>query len=205
MHPVDEILDKRTHSVRGTGSPISQLNNLRHAWNKMEGTIGPFPARVIYATTKWDTVAANEYADYDHAEDEFVRTLSDAVSLGDMPTSVIHFDGSCERARHIVSRLLSMPSHDLYLARRDRVFESLLQQDISQLKLRFTGLTKEAAQYVLDFLSLVGVVFSTIIDSTALTEKRHYFSPPGPKRRQYPDFGSDCTCSESTLGTCKLA
>ena len=99
----------------------------------------------------------NEYAEYDHAEKEFVKTLSDAVPLGDLPTSVIKFDRSCEGARHIVSRLLSISSDDSCRARRDRAFENLLQQDITQLKLRFTKLRKEDAQYALDFLSLVGV------------------------------------------------
>ena len=119
--------------------------------------MGPFPGRVIYATTKWDTVAANEYAEYDHAEDEFVKTMSDAVSLGDVPSLIIHFDRSCEGARDIVSRLRSMPSHDLHLT-RDRLFEGLVGNDISQLKLKFEKLTKEAGQCVVDFLSLVGVL-----------------------------------------------
>ena len=59
LNPVDKILDNERSS-----SPISQLNDVRRVWKRIpEGTMGPFPARVIYGTTMWDTVAANEYAD----------------------------------------------------------------------------------------------------------------------------------------------
>ena len=150
VQPVDEILDKEG---RFLGSPMSELNALRSVWKHM-GTMGPFPGRVIYATTKWDTVA-DDYAEYDHAKDEFVKKLSDAVFLGNMPPLVMHFERTCESARHIVSRLRSMPFHDLHLT-RDRLFESLVKKDISQLKLE--KLTEKAAQCLVDFLSLVGVL-----------------------------------------------
>jgi hypothetical protein len=158
VHPVDEILDEEGHLSM---SPISELNDLRRVW-KRKGTMGTFPGRVIYATTKWDTVAESEYADYDHAKDEFVKQLSDAASLGGVPPQVIHFERECESARHIVSSLRSMPSHDLRL-KLDRLFESLVGIDISQLvELSKNKLTEEKAQCAVDFLSLVGV--PTIID-----------------------------------------
>jgi hypothetical protein len=152
VHPVDKILDKGGFFPI---PPISQLNDLRRVWKRM-GTMGPFPARIIYATTKWDTVAANEYAEYVHAENKFVKELLDAANLGGVPPSVIHFERSCESARRIVSSLLLMPSHDLRLT-LDRLLESLVGKDISRL-VKLQNLTDEAAQCVVDFLSLVGVL-----------------------------------------------